>query len=267
MRWEEIIGDNFSDMVNAVQGVCLLPTSCLERHGHHLPLGTDMLIGRDLVQRAVEIEPAIIFPEFIFTQILEARHCPGTLAIEPELILRLLDNLCKEIARNGLTKIIIVNTHGGNFHLLHFFAQSQLLSRRNYTVYVVDPELLPQDQGILDSQWESAFDHHAGEHETSQMLAIRADLVDMGKVPDEQEGQPMGRLDDLKEMGGYTGIWWYADHPTHYGGMALSATAAKGEALMQANARALAGFIKMVKSDQESKRLMDEFYEKSSKPS
>ena len=122
MYWEELTGDQFPQAVAAAQGVCLLPLSCIERHAHHLPLGTDMYIGRELCRRAAEIEPALIFPDFIFTQILEARHCPGTIAIEPDLILRLLDNICREIARNGLTKIIIVNAHGGNNYLIHFFA-------------------------------------------------------------------------------------------------------------------------------------------------
>ena len=101
MHWEELTGDQFPEAVAMAQGVCLLPLSCIERHSHHLPLGTDMYIGRELCRRAAEIEPALVFPDFIFTQILEARHCPGTIAIEPDLIMRLLDNTCREIARNG----------------------------------------------------------------------------------------------------------------------------------------------------------------------
>ena len=111
MRWEELTGDQFPQAVQAVQGVCLLPLSCIERHGHHRPLGTDMFIGREMCQRAAALEPASVFPDFIFTQILEARHVPGTIAIKPELFLRLLDNVCREIARNGLKKIGIVNAH------------------------------------------------------------------------------------------------------------------------------------------------------------
>ena len=84
MRWEELTGDQFSEAVATVQGVCLLPLSVIERHAHHLPLGTDMYIGRELCRRAAELEPAIIFPDFIFTQILEAQHVIGTIAIEAE---------------------------------------------------------------------------------------------------------------------------------------------------------------------------------------
>ena len=123
MRWEELTGDLFEQAVQKAEGVCLLPLSCIERHGHHLPLATDMFIGREVCNRAAALEPAIVFPDFIFTQILEARHYAGCIGIEPDLTIRLLENTCREIARNGLKKIVIVNAHGGNDNLIHYFAQ------------------------------------------------------------------------------------------------------------------------------------------------
>src|SRR5260221_9620373 len=102
MRWEELTGDTFPQAVQQVQGVCLLPMSVIERHGHHMPLGTDMYIAREIYRRAAETEPAIIFPDMIYTQILEARHVPGTIAIDADMIMPFLQNICREIARNGL---------------------------------------------------------------------------------------------------------------------------------------------------------------------
>ena len=55
MHWEELTGDQFPEAVATVAGVCLLPLSCLERHAHHLPLGTDMYIGHELCRRAAAI--------------------------------------------------------------------------------------------------------------------------------------------------------------------------------------------------------------------
>ena len=77
MRWEELTGDLFPQAVTQAQGVCLLPLSCIERHGHHLPLGTDMFIGRELCNRAAALEPAVVFPDFIFTQILAPDLAPS----------------------------------------------------------------------------------------------------------------------------------------------------------------------------------------------
>jgi creatinine amidohydrolase len=260
MRWEELTSDQFPQAVAAAQGVCLLPLSVIERHAHHLPMGTDMYIGRELCRRAVEIEPAIIFPDFFLTQILEARHCPGTIAIEADLILRLLDNICREIARNGLSKIVLVNAHGGNSHLIHFFAQAQLASLRDYVVYVPDLVLDPEDEAALKAVWQTTVDGHAGERETSAILAIHPDLVRVDQLRSDGEGMPLDRLKTLREKGVYTGIWWYADHPTHYRGDGIPATAEKGDLLLSAYARALARAIRAIKEDQETKRLQDEFF-------
>lgn len=260
MFWEELTSDGFERAVQEVNKVCLLPLGCIERHAHHLPLATDMFIGRDLCRRAAALEPALIFPNFIFTQILEARHCPGAVALEPDLIMRLLDNTCREIARNGLTKIVLVSAHGGNYHFLRFFAQSQLASRRDYVVYVADPSLLPEDQTDVEAQWETEVDGHAGEQETSMVLAIRPELVVSEALRTDTEGMPLGRLKGLSDLGVYTGTWWYADHPTHYRGAGNPATAEKGERLLAAQARALAAAIRLIKQDSETHRLQAEFY-------
>jgi len=260
MKWEEIDGDNFTRTVEKVQGVCLVPTGCLERHSHHLPLGTDIIVARELCLRVAEAEPAIVFPDVITTQILEARHYPGTFALDPELVFHLLESMCREIARNGLKKIVFVNGHGGNHHMLHFLAQSQLASQRDYVVYVTGPRLLPEDQPAIDAQWDSPFDHHAGETETSLIMHLRPGTVRMEQLQDPGEGNPLGRLDTLGEAGVYTGIWWYADHPTHYGGDARPASAEKGKALMDANVRALIQSIRVIKEDTTSQALQDEFF-------
>ena len=264
MRWEELTGDEFPEAVKASEGVCLVPLSVIERHAHHLPLGTDMYIGREMCLRAAALEPAVIFPDYIFGQILEARHCAGTIAIDVDVMLALFDNVCREIARNGLKKIVLVNAHGGNNHLIQFFLQAQLERQRDYVVYIAQPPLSPEDQAAVDAQWESAVDGHAGESETSAIMAIRPDLVHADQLSADGEGMPLGRLKALRDAGVSTGIWWYADHPTHYSGDGTPATAEKGERMLDARARALAGAIRLIKADTETLRLQNEFFERSS---
>jgi len=260
MRWEELTGDQFPQAIKDVNGVCLLPLSCIERHAHHLPLGTDMFIARELCRRAALLEPAIIYPDFFYTQILEARHYPGTIAVDPELFLRLLAAVCGEIGRNGLHKIVIVNAHGGNDHLIHFFAQSQLAGPRDYVVYVAELPLAAEDGVAIKAQWETTVDGHAGESETSAVLVIHPELVDKSLLRSDNEGMPLNRLKTLTDAGVYTGIWWYADHPTHYYGDGRAGTAEKGERLLAAQAQALAKAIRLIKEDQITKRLQDDFY-------
>jgi creatinine amidohydrolase len=260
MRWDELTGDLFAEAVQKAAGVCLIPLSCVERHGHHLPLATDMFIGREVCHRAAALEPAIVFPDYIFTQILEARHYPGCVGIEPELIIRLLENVCREIARNGLKKIILVNAHGGNDNLIHYFTQIQLASPRDYVVYVATPDLSAEDEAVVRAQWETTVDGHAGEIETSAILAIRPDLVRSDTLPGDGEGMPLDRLKQLRDLGVDVGIWWYADHPSHYRGDGIPATAEKGNRWLDARARAFAKVIRAVKDDTETKRLQDQFF-------
>lgn len=260
MRWDELTGDRFPEAVQKAEGVCLLPLSCVERHGHHLPLGTDMFIGREVCQRAAALEPAIVFPDFIFTQILEARHYAGCIGIEPELTIRLLESTCREIARNGLKKVVIVNAHGGNDNLIHYFAQIQLASRRDYVVYVAEPAYSPEDEAAIRAQWETTVDGHAGEKETSAILAIRPDLVEREALRSDQKGLPLERLKHLRDLNIDVGVWWYADHPSHYRGDGSPATLEKGNAWLDARARGLARSIRAIKEDTETKRLQDEFF-------
>jgi creatinine amidohydrolase len=260
MRWDELTGDLFPEAVEKAEGVCLLPLSCIERHAHHLPLATDMFIGRELCNRTAALEPAIVFPDFIFTQILEARHYPGCIGIEPELIIRLLENTCREIARNGLKKIIVVNAHGGNDSLIHFFAQIQLASPRDYIVYIAERFYNREDEAAIEAQWETTVDGHAGERETSAILAIRPDLVQRDQILSDGEGMPLGRLQHLRDMNVDMGVWWYADHPSHYRGDATPATAEKGNLWLDATARGLAKVVRAIKQDRETGRLQNEFF-------
>ena len=265
MFWEELTGDAFSPAVERSGGVCLVPLSCVERHGHHLPLGTDTYIGREICRRAALVEPAVIFPDVIFTQILEARHCAGTIAIDADLIMLLLDNICREVARNGLRKIVLVNAHGGNMAMLRYFTQVQLERRRDYTVYVLHPWLRSEEE-TAEIGWQTTVDGHAGESETSQILVIRPDLVDAGHLRDDDEGMPLGRLAALDAAGVQTGAWWYADHPTHYRGNGAPASAEKGEHFLALCAETLVNAMRLIKQDTETKRLQDEFFTQAEAP-
>jgi len=166
VHWEELTADEFHSAIERSQSTCLLPFGILEKHGQHLPLGTDLLKVRYAALHAAEQEYAVVFPEYYFGQIFEARHEPGTIAYSTHLQLELLQETTDEMARNGCKKIIIVNGHGGNENLLPFFAQTQLEKPRDYVVYVM-PILDPAPGGPPK---KTSVDMHAGESETSKMM-------------------------------------------------------------------------------------------------
>lgn len=261
MKWELLNSNTFSAAVKEC-GVCLLPIGVLERHGDHAPLGTDMILAHETCVAAAEIEPAVVFPEYIFGQINEAKCFSGAVALEPKLALAVLENVVSEIARNGFKKIIFYNAHGGNWNMINYFLQYQLYSERDYTVYVFTDDFpVDGDKNIADEARKivSKYPCHAGEWETSRIMSVVPDSVNKEDI-DRQAGLPLGRMSHLK--GGATSIDWYADFPRHYDGDATAASKEKGDALQQLHIRHLSQFIKAVKDDTVAPRLMKEIFDK-----
>ena len=118
VKWEELTAADFAKAIQQSQGTCILPIGILEKHGPHLPLGTDLLNIRYISVTAAQQEFAVVFPEYYFGQIFEARHEPGTVAYSAKIQLELLQETTDEMARNGCKKIVIANGHGGNESLL-----------------------------------------------------------------------------------------------------------------------------------------------------
>ncbi len=259
VRWEELTAEDFRNAIQKSQGTCLLPFGILEKHGPHLPLGTDLLNVRHAALAAAQQEFAVVYPEYYFGQIFEARHEPGTVAYSSHLQLELLQETTDEMARNGCKKVIIVNGHGGNEYLLPFFAQAQLEKARDYVVYVFG---LP-DRPAGGPPRKTTMDMHAGENETSTMLISRPDLVHLDRAGKES-GADQARLALPGTL--YTGIWWYARFPNHYSGDGSAATRELGDYDMQAWIAAIEKAIQAVKADKASLQLQNEFFEKAKHP-
>ena len=258
-KWEELTGPDFITAISKSHGVCLLPFGIIEKHGPHLPLGTDLINVRYATEHAAADEYAVIFPAYYFGQIAEARHEPGTVSYSMHMQLDLLQETTDEMSRNGCKKIIIVNGHGGNENLLPYFAQSQLQTPHDYVVYVY--RWHPRYPGRPAEH--SKVDMHAGESETAHTLVARPDLVHQDRAAQES-GADQARLHLPQDV--YTGIWWYARFPNHYSGDGSAATLELGEADMKAYVSALADAIRMIKADQTSLQLQNEFFEKSKHP-
>jgi len=259
VHWEELTAADFRDGIRRSQGTCLLPFGILEKHGPHLPLGTDLLDVRYAALHAAEQEYAVVFPEYYFGQIAEARHEPGTVAYSRSLQLALLQETTDEMARNGCKKVLIVNGHGGNDSLLPYFAQTQLDKPHDYVVYVFD-ERTPREGGPAK---KDNIDMHAGESETSKMMVSRPDLVHVDRA-DKESGADQARQ-KLPE-GLYTGIWWYARFPFHYSGEGSTATKELGEYQMNWWIDSLVKAVRAVKADDASLKLQNEFYGRSTHP-
>lgn len=259
VHWEELTAPDFAQAIARSGGTCLLPFGIIEKHGPHLPLGSDLFQARYAALHAAEQEYAVVFPEYYFGQIFEAQHQPGTVAYSSHLQLELLQETTDEMARNGCKKVIIVNGHGGNEHLLPFFAQSQLEAPHDYVVYILG--LVETPPGGPPKK--TSMDMHAGESETSTMMIARPDLVHMDRA-NSQSGADQARLHLPDNL--YTAIWWYARFPNHYSGEGSAATHELGQYKMDNWIKAIVESIKAVKADQTSLKLQNEFFEKAKHP-
>ena len=259
-KWEELTAADFHRGVEQAKGTCLLPFGILEKHGPHLPLGTDLLNVRYASLQAVGQEYAVVFPEYYFGQIFEAKHEPGTVAYSMELQLKLLQETTDEMARNGCKKVVIVNGHGGNEHLLPYFAQAQMASPKDYVVYVLDGE---RSHPGGPAKKSTGIDYHAGENETSNTLYTHPELTHIERAKRES-GSDQKRV-SLPEFL-YTGIWWYARFPEHYSGDGSVATKELGEWNVQGWISTIVEAIRAVKADDASLKIQNEFYEKGKHP-
>ena len=259
--WEELTSSDFEIAVKQSEGVCIIPLGVIEKHGQHLPLGTDVFTSRETSLRAAAKEYAIVYPFYFAGQIFEAMHQPGTIAYSPEMLYNLLEETCREISRNGIKKIIFVNGHGGNTYFLQYFCQTQLAKERDYSLYLFTPAVDAETQKVISSMRKSKTGGHADEGESSTMLAIRPELVKMERTTAES-GEDQKRL-NLPNA--YSAIWWYSKYPNHYAGEASGASAELGKIIMDQKINQLAEVIKTVKADKATMSLQREFWQKSSK--
>jgi creatinine amidohydrolase len=263
IQYEELTAPEFVQAVEKSEATCIIPCGILEKHGPHLPLGTDMIDIREIVLRAAKTEYCIVFPQYYFGQIYEAKHQPGTISYSPELIWNVLQETCDELNRNGIQNIVLANGHGGNNHFLHYFCQSQMAHKKNYAVLLFSPEGDAMVEEKINKLRQTSYGGHADEIETSMIMAHRPDLVhtDLGK---NQSGEDLDRLKQLPYT--YTGIWWYAKFPNHYAGDGSKANPEIGELIINSRVEQLVKLLQVIKSDKRIHELQGKFYEESENP-
>ena len=142
----------------------------------------------------------------------------------------------------------------------------QLDLRREYVVYLVPAEGFIKDDAVLrevQTRRKATGEAHAGEIETSVMMAVRPDLVQI-QLAGKEDSSPKKRLQHLP--GVTTGIWWYADFPNHYAGDAQKASVELGGRVLEATVAGLADVIGVVKKDVAAARLQEEFFLQAERP-
>ena len=249
--WADLKTTDFARL-DLARCIAVLPVAATEQHGPHLPLNVDATLVDGVIAAALPHLTAGLPVLFLPTQAIgfspEHTRFAGTLTLKAETVIRLWTELAESVAATGVKKLVLLNAHGGNVGLLDVVARD-LRTRLGMLVYSVNSFNLPlkDENGTSVADRFSAHEHrfgiHAGEMETSMMLALKPDQVDMAKAQDfhstsQERSERFGILGDGRsaKLG-----WQMQDYNPHGAvGNAAIATAEKGHTLLSAMGRALA---------------------------
>ena len=259
-KWEELTASDWFQALEKSNKTCILPLGILEKHGPGVPIGSDLIRVRNWASKATKEEYAVIFPDYFVGQINEARHEYGTFSLPNKLVMELLEETTKEIARNGFDKIIIINGHGGNPQMIRYFIQNQLNEKKDYAVYFFEPNFSEEIKNEILSarKTDPSKDQHAGEREASEILYLRPDLVKLDRGNNES-GENLKRLNLSNNL--YTGIWWYSSYPNHYAGDQSFGSNRLGKIITENTVSYLVDAIREVKNDSVTIRMQNKFFD------
>ncbi len=260
-RWDELVASDWELALEKSNNTCILPIGILEKHGPGVPIGSDLIRAREWADRATQKEYAVVFPDYFYGQINEAKQQYGTFSLPSQLAMELLEATTSEIARNGFKKIIIINSHGGNPQMIRYFIQNQLEKKKDYVVYFFEPDMPEEVAGKIQATRKSdpATDQHGGEREASEILYLRPELVKQDRSTQES-GANQARLKLPETL--YTAIWWYASYPNHYAGQAEYGSVELGKIITENTISSLTKAIKAVKEDTITLQVQNEYFEK-----
>jgi creatinine amidohydrolase len=234
------------------QTIAILPVAATEQHGPHLPLNVDSALIDGVVQAALPQIQADVPALFLPTQAvgLSPEHAAfaGTLTLKAETTIRLWTDMAESVAASGVRKLVLLNSHGGQVGLMDVVARD-LRARLGMLVYSVNwfglPLLGPngEDVNALFSAHEHRFGIHAGEIETSMMLALSPDRVDMAQARNfASSSEDRSKAYAILGNGKSAKLGWQMQdyNPAGAVGNAAAATAENGRAVLDAAGRALA---------------------------
>jgi len=171
MNWWELTWPEFEKVDKTV---ALLPTGIVEAHGPHLPLGTDALMATYIAEEVARRTNVLLLPTVWYGNTYILDKFPGTISISNETLYRLYLDIFREVARNGIRYLVVVNGHGGNVDALSMAAKDAARETK-LTVILVNwwIDLAKETRRrVLETP-----EGHAAEDETSEVWVAYPHLV------------------------------------------------------------------------------------------
>jgi creatinine amidohydrolase len=225
----------------------VLSVASVEQHGPHLPVITDSLVGQTLLGKALErLDPSDqvwVVPPLCYGKSNEHRPWAGTLTLSAQTLAAVVRDVALSVANAGFRRLVLLNSHGGNPPVLDYIARDlheetgmQLFSIMISRMGIQEPALDPN---------EAAWGMHAGDSETSWVLALAPELVHMDRI--DKVGDYPRMPDGIQHLAvrGPVGFAWLTADLSAMGviGNPHTATAEKGHAYVAATVEKLAGVL------------------------
>jgi creatinine amidohydrolase len=249
--WADLTTTDFAEL-DLARTIAVLPVAATEQHGPHLPLSVDTDLVNGVVTACLPHLPVDSPVLFLPTQNVglspEHARFAGTLTLKAETVIRLWTDIGESVAASGVKKLVLLNAHGGQVSVMDIVARD-LRARLGMLVYSVSWFNLPLrdaeggDVNALFSAEEHRFGVHAGDTETSMMLALRPERVRMAQAQNfRSTAQDRAERFEILGNGKSAKLGWQMQDYNRHGaaGNAAAATEGKGQALLAASGRALA---------------------------
>ncbi|MEQ1535756.1 MAG: creatininase family protein [Burkholderiaceae bacterium] len=262
--WSDLTTRQFAQLAvskDIAQVVAVLPVAATEQHGPHLPVSVDTALVDGVVNASLSHLahlPADLPVLFLPTQQIgksnEHIRFPGTLTLSAQTVISLWMDIGASVARSGIKKMLILNSHGGQASIMDIVARD-LRTEHDLIVYSANWYNLPLGDAVMGlfPAEEHRFGIHAGDIETSMMLALQETSgvkgIDMTQAKNFHSTS-QDRADKYAVLGNGTSAklgWQMQDYnPQGAAGNAAAATAAKGHALLDAAGLQLANLLKEI---------------------
>jgi creatinine amidohydrolase len=240
MDYQSLKGDEIRAYLNA-DTVALLPLGAVEFHAAHLPLGTDNFLAAGIAQKVAEkLERALVLPTLPYGQVWSTRDFPGTISVRNEILTEMIVDIGRSLYQHDIWILAIINTHMGNLDAMKAAARI-LYEEEMKLLYLTYPGVEAVQEQVLESPRIHSTYFHACEIETSYMLYVAPEHVDMEKAIKDEPVFPM----DFN----VTPTPWTEITRTGVLGDATLATRKKGQAMIDATVENMVKVIEKVRED------------------
>lgn len=205
-EYQALTRDQITQIVAGGKAIAVLPVGSTEQHGPHLPVGTDSYTSayyvRESLGKVKGDADFLVLPHLFYSLSVEHISYPATIALSAETCLRVLSDIGRGLQRTGIQKLLIINGHGGNDHMLQVAAREI----RALGIHVYCSSVIP----LMDAMGVDPSAVHADKVETSIIMAIHPELVQRDQITPELDGS-VDKWMRLSDFHSYVMETWFAE--------------------------------------------------------